>query len=208
MTPSLALVAQIPVLDKVSVEADFRALALVELSGACWHTQGRRCWPALSLFWALHHAEEPIDPSVHPGNFLWRRQGTPYLMSLIASGQLTALDVTVLLQLGSRVRPASGYSVVSLRTLAAERRASLSSVAHSVRRLIRAGLVCRVRHKNARPAAYAINPSICATGSAQACSMSAKAFDQAMREAQPPAPVTEAAVKARHALAAHLPGAS
>jgi len=129
-------------------------------------------------------------------------------MSLIASGELTALDVTVLLQLGSRVRPASGYSVVSLRTLAAERGASLNSVAHSVRRLIRAGLVCRVRHRNSRPAAYAINPMICATGSAQACSLSAQAFERAVSNAPPPTPPTAAAVKARQALPEHLPAAS
>lgn len=129
-------------------------------------------------------------------------------MSLIASGKLTALDVTVLLQLGSRVRPASGYSVVSLRTLAAERGASLNSVAHSVRRLIRAGLVCRVRHPNARPAAYAINPMILATGSGQEWALSARAFERAIANAPPPAPVTEAAVKARQALPEHLPEAS
>ena len=128
----------------------------------------------------------------------------PLLAELLASGGLRSPDVIVLLQLLLRVNSRSGKARASVRTLAAEVGGSSSAVAHSVRRLRLAGLVVKGEGGHQRPATYYVSPLIGQTGSWEEKSKSAQMFAFALRNSPPPAPVTEGAVRARHALPQHL----
>ena len=148
----------------------------------------------------------PLDNN---GGFVFlKRQACPVLVGLLASGDLREGDVVVLLQLLLRLHSRTGKARASIRALAAETGSSKTTVCHSLRRLRRAGLVVKGEGVGQRPASYYVSPVIGTNGSWAERTQSERMFSLALRNSPPPAPVTEAAVKARHALAKHLPEAS
>ena len=155
------------------------------------------------------NAVRALIPLDNNGGFVFlKRQACPVLVGLLADGDLREGDVVVLLQLLLRIHNRSGKARASIRSLAAETGSSKTTVAHSVRRLRRAGLVVKGEGPHSRPASYFISPVIGTNGSWSERSRSEWMFSLAMRNSPPPAPVTPAAVRHRHALAKHLPEAS
>ena len=139
--------------------------------------------------------------------FLWRR-GWPLIAELLAEGEIRAGDVAILWALAARQHSAAGTSRASVRSLAEEVGGSATTVSQALRRLSRNRLVARVGHPRSRPALYSLSPYLVANGNRKQQAHAARYFAAAWADLPPPAPVTEAAVRHRHALAKHLPEAS
>jgi len=148
----------------------------------------------------------PLDTA--GGFVLFRRQAGSVLANLLADGDLVPRDVVVLMQLLLRLHSRTGKARASCRSLASEIGSSASAVAHSLRRLRRAGLVVKGEGPGQRPASYYVSPVIGANGNWSERSRSEWMFSLALRNSPLPKPVTPAAVASRHALARHLPEAS
>ena len=98
-------------------------------------------------------------------------------MSMCEAGELEALDVLVALLIGSRVAPTDGVANASCVEIGKGLRKDGATIAFSMRRLRRLGLVARVRPD--ATGRYLVNPDLVRAGSDRLTAKRAMDFEAA-----------------------------